>query len=84
MSEITTKERAQRLLDAIRYGSRKFPFQIWDDGEFCAEELIKTLDAIESCERTLAAILELNPSNPAAIKVAREMAKQALGRYGDA
>ena len=47
-TEITTRERAKRLLDAIRYGSRKFPFQIWDDGEFCAEELIKTLDAIET------------------------------------
>ena len=31
-------------------------------------------------ERTLAAILELNPANPAAIKEAHTMAKQALRR----
>ncbi len=41
----------------------------------------RELDArIRELERTLAAILELNPASPAAIKVAREMAKQALER----
>ena len=41
----------------------------------------RELDArIKELERTLAAILELNPANPAAIKVAREMTNQALGR----
>ena len=35
---------------------------------------------IKELEKTLTAILELNPASPAAIKVAREMAKQALER----
>ena len=43
-------------------------------------------EAVESAVRikvlgnTLATILELNPANPAAIKVAQAMAKQALRR----
>ena len=48
MAEITTRERANRLIDAIRSGRRKFPFQIWDDGDFCATNLLRTLDAIET------------------------------------
>ncbi len=35
---------------------------------------------IKELERTLAAIIELDPASPAAIRVAQTMAKRAMGR----
>ena len=42
-------------------------------------EAVESAVRIKVLENTLSTILELNPANPAAIKVAREMAKQAMG-----
>ena len=71
------------LIDTVRHWQKLCTATISEVSEL--RGAVKERDArIKELERALSSILELNPANPAAIKVAREMAKQALGRGGDA
>ena len=72
------------MIDTIRYQQRLYSVAV-DEMSECHAVGKEHVARIKELERTLAAILELNPANPAAIKVAHEMANQALGRRdGDA